>query len=123
MIKKLLIASLVAGSFGTFTLPASAAVIVVRQAPPPLRAERVPEPRRGQTWLAGHWEWRNKHHVWVGGTWIRDRRGYHYNAPAWAERNGRWEMTRGAWVRGQRDRDGDGVRNRDDARPNNPNRN
>jgi hypothetical protein len=123
MIRKLLIATLVAGSLGSITLPASAAVVVVREAPPAPRAERVPAPRQGYSWINGHWEWRNNHHVWVRGNWVRDRRGYHYNQPAWAERDGRWEMTRGSWKRGARDNDGDGVPNRADSRPNNPNRN
>ncbi|WP_426172666.1 YXWGXW repeat-containing protein [Massilia sp. TWR1-2-2] len=134
MMKKLLIATLVAGSLGTITLPAAAEVIVVRQAPPALRAERVPEARRGHTWIPGHWEWKRNHHTWVRGTWVRDRRGYVYNQPTWAERDGRWEMTRGQWARGDRDgdgvpnrmdrdKDGDGVRNSQDRRPNNPNRN
>ncbi len=136
MMKKLLIATLVAGSLGSVTLPSSAAVVVVREAPPALRVERTPEPRRGYSWVAGHWEWRNSHHQWVRGTWMRDRVGYYYNAPTWAERDGRWEMSRGNWVRGRRDRDGDGVPNRVDRdrdgdgvpnrldnRPNNPNRN
>jgi hypothetical protein len=123
MMKKLLIAALVAGSLGSITLPVSAAVIVVREAPPPPRAERVPAPRKGYNWINGHWEWRNNHHVWVRGTWVRERRGYHYVQPAWVERDGRWEMTRGSWTRGARDNDGDGVPNRADNRPNNPNRN
>lgn len=122
MMKKLLIATLLAGSLGSITLPASAAVVIVREAPPPLRAERAPQPRRGYTWQAGHWEWKHQHHVWTRGSWQRDRQGYVYQQPAWAERNGRWEMSRGSWVRGNRDRDGDGVPNRADARPNNPNR-
>ena len=36
----------------------------------------------------------------------------------WRERGGRWEYDRGRW-----DRDGDGVPNRYDRRPNNPYRN
>ena len=121
--KHLLLAALVAGSFGSISLPASADVVVVRTAPPAPRAERVPPPRRGYVWAPGHWEWRGGHHVWVGGTWLRERRGYVYHAPAWVERDGRWVMERGTWVRGGgRDRDGDGVPNRYDARPNNPNR-
>lgn len=134
MLKKLLIATLVAGSLGTVALPAAAEVIIVREAPPALRNERVPEARRGYTWIPGHWEWRRNHHTWVRGIWVRDRRGYHYQQPTWAERDGRWEMTRGNWARGDRDRDGvpnrmdrdkdgDGVPNRRDERPNNPNRN
>lgn len=136
MMKKLLIAALVAGSLGSAALPAYSAVIVVREAPPSARSERMPAPRRGYEWVAGHWDWRNNHHVWVRGKWLRERRGYHYNQPAWEQRDGRWVMTRGAWARGQRDRDGDGVANsrdrdrdgdgvpnRHDERPNNPNRN
>lgn len=136
MLKNLLLASLVAGSLGTVSLPSIAEVIVVRQAPPALRQERVPEARRNHTWVPGHWEWRRNKHTWVRGTWVRNRSGYYYNEPTWAERDGRWEMTRGTWIRGNRDKDrdgvpnrmdrdkdGDGVRNRDDSRPNNPNRN
>lgn len=121
--KHLLLAALVAGSFGSIPLPASADVVVVRTAPPPPRAERIPAPRRGYVWAPGHWEWRAGHHVWVNGSWMRERRGYVYHAPTWVERDGRWVMERGTWVRGGgRDRDGDGVPNRYDARPNNPNR-
>jgi len=122
MMKKLLIAVAIAGSLGTVTLPAASAVILVEKAPPAPRSERVPAARRGYIWDAGHWEWRRNQHVWVAGKWIRDRKGYVYNPPTWRERDGRWELQRSAWVRGNRDNDGDGVRNRDDARPNNPNR-
>ena len=125
MMKKLLVAALVAGSLGSVTLPstATAAVIIVREAPPPPRSERVPHARRGYTWVAGHWDWRNNRHQWVRGAWLRDRSGYVYHQPTWAERDGKWQMSRGQWARGQRDNDGDGMRNRDDSRPNNPNRN
>lgn len=121
MMKKLLMAALVAGSLGSVTLPSTAAVIVVREAPPAPRVERMPEARRGYTWVAGHWEWRHNRHQWVRGTWLRDRHGYVYHQPTWAERDGKWEMRRGAWARG--DRDHDGVRNGNDNHPNNPNRN
>ena len=125
MLKKLLIASLLAGSFGSMALavPATAAVIVVRQAPPAARAERTPAPRRGYQWVAGHWNWRHNRHVWVRGNWVRERPGYVYSQPTWQERDGRWHMSAGNWARGQRDRDGDGVPNREDRRPNNPKRN
>ncbi len=134
-IHKLLLASLVAGSFGTFAVPvtASAQTIIVREAPPPLRAERVPQARRGYVWAPGHWEYRHGRYVWTRGTWLRERHGYAYTAPTWVERDGRWVMERNGWRRGDRDgdgirngrdrdRDGDGIPNRMDARPNNPNR-
>jgi hypothetical protein len=120
--KKLLLAALVAGSFGSMSIPAGADTVIVRTAPPAPRAERTPPPRRGYVWAPGHWEWRHGNHVWIKGNWLRERRGYSYHAPTWVERDGRWVMERGTWVRGGRDRDGDGVPNRMDARPNNPNR-
>jgi hypothetical protein len=121
MFKKLLLAAALAGSLGTVALPASAAgVIIVHTAPPPLRDEVVPEPRHGYVWVPGYWDWRHNHHVWVAGTWVRERHGYVYVAPEWRERDGRWEMERGRWARG--DRDHDGVPNRADREPDNPNR-
>jgi len=117
--KKLLIAALLAGSFGSIAIPAGAQIIV-DHAPPPPRDERVPPPRHGYVWAPGHWEWRHGNHVWVRGTWLRERRGYVYHAPNWVERDGHWVMERGGWRR--HDRDGDGVPNRLDDHPNNPNR-
>jgi hypothetical protein len=119
-----LIAALMAGTFGSIAVPsvAVADTIVVQTAPPPLRAERTPPPRRGYVWAPGHWEWHHNRHVWVGGQWFRERHGYTYANPNWVERDGHWVMERGGWTRGGHDRDGDGVPNRMDARPNNPNR-
>jgi hypothetical protein len=119
---KLLLATLVAGSFGSVAAPSLADTIVVQTAPPAPRAERTPPPRRGYVWAPGHWEWRHNRHVWVRGSWLRERHGYTYTAPTWVERDGHWVMERGGWNRGHHDRDGDGVPNRMDARPNNPNR-
>ncbi len=123
MMKKILIAAMLAGSLGSVAIPSTAEIIFVRQAPPAPRVERMPEARRGQVWIPGHWDWRNKRYTWIKGKWMRDRKGYVYDAPTWEERDGRWQRTGGNWRRGNRDNDGDGVRNRDDARPNNPNRN
>jgi hypothetical protein len=130
MIKKILIASLLASSFAavpTISFGQQRA-IVITQPPPPPREERMPGARRGYEWAPGHWAWRNGQHVWVAGHWVRERRGSHWVPDRWVERNGRWEMVAGHWERGERrgmnrDRDGDGVPNRFDARPNNPNRN
>jgi hypothetical protein len=86
-------------------------------APPPPRHEYVPAPRAGFAWSPGHWEWRVNRHEWVAGHWERVRRGYAYQGPRWVERNGRWYYEARRW-----DRDGDGVPNRYDARPLNPNK-
>ena len=85
-------------------------------APPPPRREAVPRPRRGQVWVAGHWEWQGRRHVWAPGYWIKARPGYQYRQPQWVKKgNGQWQMRGGGW-----DRDHDGVPNRNDRRPDNP---
>ena len=118
MLRKILLTAVAASAFA---LPGiSSAQIIVQTAPPPPRMERVPPPRAGQVWAPGHWDWRGNRHVWVGGHWIRARRGQRWEQDRWIERNGHWEMERGHWARG--DRDGDGVPNRFDSHPNNPNR-
>ena len=60
-------------------------------------------PRSGHVWVPGHREWNGYRHAWVPGHWERahGHRGYTQYGPRW-------------------DRDGDGVPNRYDARPNNP---
>ena len=120
MFRKVLLATLIATSLGSVPIVASARDIIVRVAPPPPRDEVVPAMRRGQAWVPGHWEWRRGQHIWVKGMYVRERRGYVYQPDRWVERKGGWYMERGRWGRG--DRDGDGVRNRDDRAPNNPNR-
>jgi hypothetical protein len=132
MFKRALLAAVFLSTLGGISASASAEVLV-RVAPPQPRMERVPEARRGYQWAPGHWEWRHQRHVWVGGSWLRDRPGYSYQPHAWVERDGRWAMQGGRWQRGGRDRDhdgvpnrrdhdrdGDGVPNNRDARPNNP---
>jgi hypothetical protein len=128
MLKKLLIASLTATAFASVPMVASAQqrAIVITEAPPPMRAERMPrEMRRGMEWAPGHWAWRNGRYQWVEGRWINERRGMHWVPEQWVQRNGRWEMIAGHWERGERrgqvmgnrgmgDRDRDGVPNRYD---------
>ncbi|WP_295850069.1 YXWGXW repeat-containing protein [uncultured Xylophilus sp.] len=115
--KALFAASATVLSLAALTAVPAQAQIYVQAAPPPPRVEVVPPPRRGMVWSPGHWEWRNNRHVWVKGVWLRERPGYRYREAQWVDRGGRWEMRRGGW-----DRDGDGVPNRHDRRPNNPNR-
>lgn len=126
MIKKLLIATLVASSFAAVPLVSVAQqrAVVINVAPPAPRQEAIPAARRGYVWAPGYYELRGRRHVWVKGHWIKARAGYAYTGPRWVETNGNWRMEPGRWARGANgDRDGDGVRNKDDARPNNPNRN
>ena len=120
MIKKTLVAVMFAASLGAVAAPASAAVWV-RTAPPDPRVEVVPAPRRGHTWAPGYWGYRGHRHVWVAGSWVRNRAGYHYNHARWVEQDGRWRLENRRWARG--DRDGDGVPNSVDRHPNNPRRN
>lgn len=107
--------------------------IVIGNAPPPVRYEFVPPPRRGYIWVPGYWNWNGRRHVWAEGHWERARRGYVYSAPRWEQRHDGWHLARGHWRRGDRDgdgvpnradrdRDGDGVRNNRDSRPNDPRR-
>ena len=123
MMKKIVLAAMLAGSLGSVAAPALSAIVIVREAPPELRSERMMPQRAGKVWVAGHWDWRGNRHVWVRGKYINARRGYYYAEPRWEERDGRWQLERGNWRRGQGDRDGDGIPNRLDERPNNPNRN
>ena len=120
MIKKLIIAAMVAASLGSIAVSASAREVIIRVAPPELRIERVPAARHGYQWAPGYWNWSGRRHVWVKGAWMRDRPGYLYHQPVWEQRNGNWHIQRGNWSR--KDRDGDGVPNRIDSRPDNPNR-
>ena len=120
MIKKLLLATLVAGAVGSASSLAISAEILIRVAPPELRIEKVPEARRGYLWAPGYWDWRHEHHTWVRGSWMRERPGYMYHQPVWEQREGNWHIQRGNWSR--HDRDGDGVSNRHDRQPDNPNR-
>ncbi len=111
-----LLGVLVASSFGAVSIPAQAEIIV-RVAPPAPRAEVTPEPRRGYTWAPGYYRWNGHRHVWTAGHWERNRHGYVYRSPTWEERNGHYVYRSHGW-----DRDGDGVPNSRDSRPDNPRR-
>jgi hypothetical protein len=132
MLKRIILAAMVASSLGGISGVSLADPLYVRVAPPPPRSEVAQQPRHGQVWVPGYWNWRGNRHVWAAGHWERARNGMNYRNPAWIKRpNGQWELQRGRWARGDadhdgipnaqdRDRDGDGVRNRNDARPNDP---
>ncbi|MFC3461365.1 MULTISPECIES: hypothetical protein [Massilia] len=109
-------------------------VIIVKKAPPAPRHEVVPAARRGFEWVPGYWNWTGHRYTWVKGHYEKVRPGYVYQRAEWRrDRNG-WYLEQGGWRHGdrtdrtdrfngpRRDRDGDGVPNRVDARPNNPHR-
>lgn len=123
--KRILCAAAVALISTSAVLPVQAfardQVVVVRTAPPPPRHEVVPHARHGYAWAPGYWNWNGHRYTWVKGHWERERRGYAWARPEWREDGrGGWVLDRGGWRRG--DRDGDGVPNRYDNRPNNPHR-
>ena len=121
--RKSLLIALCVGTFGGLSAPMTASAevqVYFNTAPPPLRVEAVPAPRRGYFWVPGYWEGRGHRHVWHAGYWQRERRGYHYVPPTWVERNNRWYYEQGRWNRGDTDRDG--VPNAVDRAPNNPTR-
>lgn len=105
-------------------------VIIIKKAPPAPRHESVPKARRGYDWVPGYWNWSGRRHEWVAGHWEKVRPGYAYQRAQWRQDRNGWQLDRGGWrqeVRGRDngprgDRDRDGVPNRHDDRPNNPNR-
>lgn len=94
--------------------------VVVGNAPPPPRYEHVPNARRGYVWAPGYWNWNGNKHKWKKGHWERSRPGHHYQRSEWQQSDEGWRLNRGGWQRA--DRDGDGVPNRRDKRPDDPNR-
>jgi hypothetical protein len=122
LMKKVLVSAvLAAGTIGAMVTPMSSMAqvgIQLNLGPPPLRYEVVPAPRDGYVWTGGHWQWQSNRHVWIPGNWQASRPGYRYGQPAWVEREGAWQYRASRW-----DRDGDGVPDSKDRRPNDPRRN
>lgn len=129
---------LVAAAFSALTLLGVAAPAIARDnhshsyqydrgrnGPPAVQVEIQPSFRSGYIWIPGFWDLRASRYFWVPGNYVRERRGYDYHHHSWRNDNGRWVADRGGWrqaPRAHRDRDGDGVSNRHDRYPNNPNR-
>src|SRR5262245_6819629 len=68
-----------------------------RDAPPPLRAEPAPAPRRGEVWISGNWEWRAGRWDWQPGHWERERVGRRWRAHRWEKRGDVWIKIGGEW--------------------------
>jgi hypothetical protein len=130
--KTLLAASMAAALMGFGAAAQAQYNAIVSVAPPPPRHEVMPGPREGWVWAPGHYEWRGGEYAWMEGHWMRERVGYEYREPRWVQRgNGEWVLVGGNWehrfdrerhARGGRDFDGDGVPDRFDRFPRNPNR-
>jgi hypothetical protein len=118
--------ALSAATFAPVEAMARDTVVVVRTAPPAPRHEVVPAARRGYEWAPGYWNWNGHRHVWVKGHWERARAGYVFHRPEWVQDEHGYRLNRGGWEHGElavrHDRDHDGVPNRFDSRPDNPNR-
>ena len=97
--KSVLLAAVVAGA--TLSPIASAARVDVYIAPPAPIYEPVPVPRVGYVWAPGYWEYRDndRHHHWIQGHWIHERRGYAWVPHRWEEHDGRWHSQDGHWER------------------------
>ncbi|SFM98680.1 YXWGXW repeat-containing protein [Variovorax sp. OV329] len=116
-------------SLGAMVVPSTAladVAVSVQFGPPAPVYERVPAPRPGYAWAPGHYEYKHGRYAWKGGRWMTARPGYAYHSPDWVQRNGRWYYSQGRWDRdhaaNRHDRDGDGVPNRYDRNPNQPDR-
>lgn len=96
----LVVALGIAGAVSFHATPAQAGVhvgIYANVAPPPLRAEPVPPPRRGYVWVPGYWAWGHSRYNWQRGHWVRERRGYHYTPARWERDGNRWRYYDGRW--------------------------
>lgn len=90
----------VAGGFALQSTPAEARATVsiyATTAPPPLREEVVPGPRRGYVWTPGYWNWSHRHYTWQRGHFVRERHGYNWTPARWEQDGNRWRYHGGRW--------------------------
>jgi hypothetical protein len=78
---------------------ASAADVVVRTAPPPVRVERRPvRPSPRYVWVSGYDRWNGYGYVWVPGRWVLPPRGRTaWVAPRWDHRQRGYVFVAGYW--------------------------
>ncbi|MHA3735762.1 YXWGXW repeat-containing protein [Pseudomonas sp. Eth.TT006] len=74
-------------------------VVIVQQAPPPMRVEVMPGPRPGYVWDQGHWRWEGRGYVWLPGHWQPVRYGAHWKPGHWQARGPNWYWIEGHWAR------------------------
>lgn len=128
MLKKTFAIAVLAAASAAALAPMAASAqttyTIVRVAPPAPIEEAVPAPRHGWVWAPGYYDYRGGQYSWVQGRWVHERRGYAWREARWVEMpNGEWRRVGGNWERGQHgDRDHDGMSNRYDRHPYDPNR-
>jgi hypothetical protein len=75
---------------------------LVQMAPPQPRYEPMPDPRAGQVWVPGRWQWNGRDYVWRGGYWQVARPDYLYAPGQWVQVDGGWRWREGDWRRAER---------------------
>ena len=70
--------------------------VAPREAPPPDREERVVA-RRGQVWVAGHWEWKRGKWEWQAGRFEREKQGKRWRRAKWERQGDVYVRVDGAW--------------------------
>jgi WXXGXW repeat (2 copies) len=79
--------------------PGFAADVVIKVAPPALRAEVVPKsPGVDFAWRPGNWRWNGTAHEWAGGEYMRrPHPGAEWAAGNWEHRGEGWGWNEGHW--------------------------
>jgi hypothetical protein len=88
------------GRWSRIVAPPEFTSVTVRQAPPPVRIERIPpQPSVEHFWIAGHWHWQNNRYSWVAGRWEHHRPGYEWAPAHWVHVGAEWRFAGGHWQR------------------------
>jgi len=79
--------------------PPPADVVIVHEAPPPLRVDVIPaRPSPRHLWIRGYWRHEPHGYVWVPGRWVLPpRRGASWVEPRWEVRGGGYFFVEGHW--------------------------
>ncbi len=74
--------------------------IIVTTAPPAMREEAIPSPRKGYVWAPGYQRWANDHYEWVAGHWVEERTDAHWVPDKWTQDpndSTHWHFRPGHW--------------------------
>ncbi len=66
------------------------------EAPPPPRDEKW-EPKAGEVYVKGRWDWKGGKWEWMAGRWEHEQPGKHWREARWENRNGHYELVDGGW--------------------------